>query len=131
MAGMTALKRGMIIDVNLDPIRGSETGKIRPCVIVTNDVYNERVPVIQVVPVTKWSAKKARIKTNVEIHPSRDNGLSKKSVADCLQTRPIDHRQRLAKVRGKLSSAKVQEIDRALSIVFDLNMDSLTQRDVT
>ncbi len=128
---MTALKRGMIIDVNLDPIRGSETGKIRPCVIVTNDVYNERVPVIQVVPVTKWSAKKARIKTNVEIHPSRDNGLSKKSVADCLQTRPIDHRQRLVKVRGKLSSAKVQEIDRALSIVFDLNMDSLTQRDVT
>jgi mRNA interferase MazF len=131
MAGMTALKRGMIIDVNLDPIRGSETGKIRPCVIVTNDVYNERVPVIQVVPVTKWSAKKARIKTNVEIHPSRDNGLSKKSVADCLQTRPIDHRQRLVKVRGKLSSAKVQEIDRALRIVFDLNMDSLTQRDVT
>ena len=128
---MTALKRGMIIDVNLDPIRGSETGKIRPCVIVTNDVYNERVPVIQVVPVTKWSAKKARIKTNVEIHPSRDNGLSKKSVADCLQTRPIDHRQRLVKVRGKLFSAKVREIDRALSIVFDLNMDRLTQRDVT
>ena len=127
MAGITALKRGMIIDVNLDPIRGSETGKIRPCVIVTNDVYNERVPVIQVVPVTEWSAKKARIKTNVEIHPSRDNGLSKKSVADCLQTRPIDHRQRLVKVRGKLSSAKVREIDRALSIVFDLNMDSLTR----
>ena len=43
----------MIIDVNLDPTLGSETGKIRPCVIVTNDVYNERVPVIQVVPITK------------------------------------------------------------------------------
>ena len=52
---MTELKRGMIIDVNLDPTLGSETGKIRPCVIVTNDVYNERVPVIQVVPVTVWS----------------------------------------------------------------------------
>jgi len=127
---MTALKRGMMIDVNLDPIRGSETAKIRPCVIVTNDVYNERVPVIQVVPVTKWSAKKARIKTNVEIHPSRDNGLSKKSVADCLQTRPIDHRHRLVKVRGKLSSAQMREIDRALRIVFDLNMDNLTQRGV-
>jgi len=96
----------MIIDVNLDPTMGSETGKIRPCVIVTNDVYNERVPVIQVVPVTEWSAKKARIKTNVEIHPSRDNGLSKTSIADCLQTRPIDHRHRLVKVRGKLSPAK-------------------------
>jgi len=123
---MKILKRGIIIDVDLDPTMGSETGKIRPCVIVTNDVYNERVPVIQVVPVTEWSAKKARIKTNVEIHPSRDNGLSKKSIADCLQTRPIDHRHRLVKVRGKLSSAKVQEIDQALRIVFELNVDSLT-----
>jgi hypothetical protein len=56
------------------------------------NVYNERVPVIQVVPITEWSAKKVRIKTNVEIYPSQDSGLSKKSVADCLQTRPVDHR---------------------------------------
>jgi CRISPR-associated protein Cas2 len=50
---MTLLKRGMFIDVNLDPTQGSETGKARPCIIVTNDVYNERVPVLQVVPVAK------------------------------------------------------------------------------
>jgi mRNA interferase MazF len=103
MAGMTRLVRGMVIDVSLDPTFGSETGKIRPCVIVTNDVYNERVPVIQVVPITDWSAKKARIKTNVELIPSNDNGLSKKPVADCLQTRPIDHRHRLKRIRGKLT----------------------------
>lgn len=42
----------MVIDVNLDPTLGSEIGKIRPCVIVTNDIYNERVPVIQLVPIT-------------------------------------------------------------------------------
>ena len=119
---MTTLKRGMIIDVNLDPTLGSETGKIRPCVIVTNDVYNKRVPVIQVVPITEWSVKKARIKTNVEIHPSPDNGLSKKSVADCLQTRPVDHRHRLVKIRGRLSSSKVREIDQSLRIVFELNL---------
>lgn len=67
---MTALRRGMVIDVNLDPVQGSETGKTRPCIIVTNDVYNARVPVIQVVPVTEWSQKKAQIRTNVEIEPS-------------------------------------------------------------
>lgn len=27
---MTVLKRGMIIDIDLDPVKGSETGKIRP-----------------------------------------------------------------------------------------------------
>jgi mRNA interferase MazF len=121
MAGMTALKRGMIIDVNLDPTKGSETGKIRPCIVVTNDIYNERVPVIQVVPITEWNAKKARIKTNVEIYPSSDNGLSKKSIADCLQTRPIDHRHRLVKIRGSLSIDKVQEINQSLKSVFELN----------
>ncbi len=121
MAGMTVLKRGMIIDVDLDPTKGSETGKVRPCVVVTNDIYNERVPVIQVVPITEWSAKKTQIKTNVEIYPSSDNGLSKKSVADCLQTRPIDHRHRLVKIRGKLSIDKVQKINQSLRIVFELD----------
>ncbi|MCH8961739.1 MAG: type II toxin-antitoxin system PemK/MazF family toxin [Bacteroidetes bacterium] len=58
---MKPFKRGMVVDVNLDPTQGSETGKTRPCVIVTNDTYNARVPVIQVVPITAWSQKKGRI----------------------------------------------------------------------
>lgn len=118
---MTVLKRGMIIDVNLDPVQGSETGKVRPCIIVTNDVYNEKVPVIQVVPVTEWNARKARIKTNIEITPSPSNGLTKISIADCLQTRPVDHCQRLVKIRGELPPAKMVEIDQSLRIVFELN----------
>ena len=117
---MTKLKRGMIIDVNLEPTQGSETGKIRPCVIVTNNVYNERVPVIQVVPITAWSDKKARITTNIEILPSAANGLSKRSIADCLQTRPIDHRFRLVKIRGNLDLRTMSNIDTALKRVFAL-----------
>ena len=110
----------MVIDVNLDPVQGSETGKIRPCIIVTNDVYNARIPVIQVVPITEWSSKKAQIRTNVEIQPSPRNGLSKPSVADCLQTRPIDHRVRLIKIRGELDQTTMQALDQALKIVFAL-----------
>lgn len=98
---MTKLKRGMVIDINLDPAQGSETGKTRPCVIVANDVYNERVPVIQVVPITAWSAAKARIRTNVQVSPSPTNGLSKESIVDCLQTRPVDHRLRPVRIRGR------------------------------
>ena len=117
---MTSLKRGMVIDVDLNPTKGAETVKVRPYVIVTNDVYNERVPVIQVVPITGWSEKKERIKTNVALMPSRRNGLSKKSVADCLQTRPIDHRQRLVNIRGELTPAEMKQIDEALKIIFAL-----------
>lgn len=117
----TVLTRGMIIDVNLDPTQGAEKGKIRPCVIVTNDVYNERVPIIQVVPITEWNDKKARIVTNVDIQPSSTNGLTKRSVADCLQTRPIDHRVRLVKIRGMIDPETLQQIDAALRIVFALS----------
>ncbi len=118
---MSALQRGMVIDVNLDPTKGSETGKVRPCVIVTNDTYNERVPVIQVVPLTAWSVRKAGIITNVEIVPSANNGLTKRTVADCLQTRPIDHRARFVKVRGELEYGIMGKIDDALKVVFDLS----------
>ncbi len=118
---MTILKRGMVIDVDLNPTKGSETGKVRPCVIVTNNVYNERVPVIQVVPITGWSEKKGRIKTNVEIMPNSQNGLSKKSVVDCLQTRPIDHRHRLVKIRGELTIEEMKRVNEALKIVFALD----------
>lgn len=61
------IEKGMIISVDMNPTKGSETGKMRPCIVVTNDVYNKRVPVIQVVPVTKWNEKKGLIKTNVSI----------------------------------------------------------------
>jgi hypothetical protein len=77
MARMKKIVRGMIIDIDLDPSSGSETGKVRPCVVVTNNIYNERVPVIQVVPITAWNAKKDQIKTNVELEPSEKNNLSK------------------------------------------------------
>lgn len=117
---MSLLRRGMVIDVNLNPTKGSETGKIRPCVIVTNDTYNARVPVIQVVPLTAWNERKTRVITNVEIVSSSRNGLTKKSVADCLQTRPIDHRTRLIKIRGELEDGDMFKIGDALRIVFDI-----------
>lgn len=119
-AGIIAIERGMVVDINLDPVQGSETGKVRPCVVVTNDIYNARVPVIQVVPITAWNEKKGRIRTNVSITQSPMNGLDKKSIADCLQTRPIDYHSRLSHVRGRLEPDYMNEIDQALKIVFSL-----------
>ncbi|MBZ0201041.1 MAG: type II toxin-antitoxin system PemK/MazF family toxin [Ignavibacteriaceae bacterium] len=121
MARVKSLKRGMVIDIDLNPVKGSETGKIRPCVIVTNDVYNKVVPVIQVVPITSWTEKKAQIQTNVLLEASKESGLTKKSVADCLQTRPIDYEYRLVKIRGQLSENHLKEVDNALKLVFSLH----------
>ena len=113
--------RGAVIDVNLDPTVGAEKGKTRPCIVVTSNVVNRRVPVVQVVPITSWSEKKARVVTNVELMSSTRNGLTKRSIADTLQTRPIDYRQRLVKVRGRLAEADLSKIDRALKKIFALD----------
>ena len=88
---------------------------------MTNNQYNARVPVIQVVPLTAWSEKKARIITNVEIHPTAANGCSKRSVADCLQTRPVDRNERLIRIRGKLADNDLGNIGAALKLVFSLD----------
>ena len=113
---MNTLRRGMVVDLNLEPVQGSETGKIRPCVVVTTDIYNKRVPVIQVTPITAWSEKKGRIVTNVELRPSRGNGLTKKSIADCLQTRPVDYKKRMVRIRGQLTDGEMTAIDRPLKL---------------
>jgi mRNA interferase MazF len=121
MPGINFLpRRGDIADFNLNPVKGSETGKIRPCVVVTNDIYNSKLSVIQVVPITEWSDKKARIVTNVTLEANRDNGLSKKSIADCLQTRPVDYTKRFVVYRGAISMEILQQIDQALTFVFGL-----------
>ena len=112
--------RGVIADFNLNPTLGSETGKIRPCIVVSNDIYNQKLSVIQVVPITAWSEKKAQIITNVVLKPTSENGLSKKSLADCLQTRPIDYPARYVRSRGKLNQQIMTQIDEALKIVFAL-----------
>lgn len=74
---MNKLRRGMVVDANLDPIRASETGKIRPCVIVTNDVYNARVPVIQVVPLTEWNEKRAESLPTSPSNPTQPTAYRK------------------------------------------------------
>ncbi|PKL76861.1 MAG: type II toxin-antitoxin system PemK/MazF family toxin [Candidatus Melainabacteria bacterium HGW-Melainabacteria-1] len=117
---MNLLRRGMIIDVNLEPVKGSETGKTRPCIVISNDSYNARVPVIQVIPITEWSEKKARIVTNIVLQPSANNGLDKRSLADCLQTRPIDWKSRFVRIRGHLQSEELTAISVALKLVFAL-----------
>ena len=117
---MTTLTRGMVILVNLDPTGRSETGKTRSCVVVTNNVFNERLSVLQVVPITTWNEKKGRIKTNIDLAPSPANGLSKRSLADCLQTRPVDHTHRMVAVLGELTTQDMRKIDEALKAVFAL-----------
>lgn len=44
------MKRGSVFWINLEPTTPPEMGKVRPAVIVSNAVYNERLDSVVVVP---------------------------------------------------------------------------------
>jgi mRNA interferase MazF len=111
----TEYRRGDIILVDLEPVRGSEQGRVRPCIIVQNDIANKFSPVTNIVPVTdtknirKWYPCLVNLKKD-------EAGLEKDSVAQCNQIRTIDAERRIIKQIGHISKQKMKEINRALKI---------------
>ncbi|MCZ7357535.1 MAG: type II toxin-antitoxin system PemK/MazF family toxin [Candidatus Methanoperedens sp.] len=49
---MELIKRGNIYWVKLDPIEGSEIGKTRPAVVISNDINNELAETVTILPIT-------------------------------------------------------------------------------
>ena len=49
---MVSINRGDIFLVNFDPTVGAEAKKIRPAVVVSNDINNAHSPIISIAPIT-------------------------------------------------------------------------------
>ena len=108
-------RRGDVILVDVEPVRGSEQGKVRPCIIVQNDIANKFSPVTNIIPVT--DAKNIRKWYPCLVNLNQDeSGLKKDSVAQCNQIRTIDAERRIIKQIGHISAQKMKEIDLALKI---------------
>ena len=115
----TDYKRGDVVWVNLNPTIGSETEKVRLCVIVQNDVGNTYSPVTIVAVIT--SQKRLSQKYPVDVWVEKgEGGLDVPSIVLCDQVRTIDKR-RIAKSLGRFSSPTMKEIDKALKISLALD----------
>lgn len=92
---------------NLDPVIGSEQGKSRPVLIISEDDINALLNIVNIVPIT--SRKPGRIiYPNEVLLPAEKNVLDKKSIALCHQIRTID-KNRLSKKYGQITSKALQE----------------------
>ena len=49
---MASFRRGEVFLVNFDPTVGSEAKKMRPVVIVSNDINNAYSPIVSISPIT-------------------------------------------------------------------------------
>lgn len=111
MVSVTDVRRGQVFLVALNPTKGREIRKTRPCVVVSPDELNAHVQTYIVAPLTTGGhAYPFRI-------PCRFQGKSGHVVLD--QIRTVD-RERLVKRLGKLSPQALQSSLLALGEMFAL-----------
>jgi mRNA interferase MazF len=113
---MASIERGDVFLVNFDPTVGAEAKKIRPAVVVSNDVNNVHSPIISISPI---SSNVTRVYSfEVEV-PTGIGGLTSRSKIMVNQTRAVD-KARLLKKLGHMPGNIMTNVDRALRLHFNL-----------
>jgi len=111
------MRRGEIRMVSLDPVRGAESNKTRPAVIVSNDGANAVATrlgrgVVTVVPVT---SNIARVYPFQVLLPAVGCGLKTDSKAQAEQVRSVSV-ERVGRKVGQVPSAVLEKVDQALRV---------------
>jgi mRNA interferase MazF len=99
-------KKWSIWRANLDPVIGSEQGKSRPVLIISEDDINELLNVINIIPITSRKSGRTIYPNEVLLLPGK-NGLINESIALCHQIRTID-KKRLSKNYGIITDQEVR-----------------------
>jgi len=102
--------------VDLEPTRGSETQKLRPCVIIQCDLVNEKSQTLIVAPLLPnhkaWPFA-------VNVTPTSKNRLDKDRHINLKQMRAVDV-SRLINHNGQLEKKYLPNIHYSISIIFGL-----------
>lgn len=115
------MRRGVIVEVDLEPVLGSEASKRQPAVIVSNDGANLSASrlgrgVVTVVPLT---SSLARVFPFQVLLPASATGLKRDSKAQAEQVRSIAV-QRIGPELGAVPPRLMAEIDEALRLHLSL-----------
>ena len=100
------MNRGDVYWVDLNPTKGSEINKQRPCVIVSATPINRARNTVIVVPLSTAARPRPPIIISVEC-------LGKEVAAVCDQIRTVD-KSRLQKIAGSLSEEDVTVLEDGL-----------------
>jgi mRNA interferase MazF len=106
------MNRGDIYWVNLNPTKGAEIKKLRPCVIISATPINQARRTVIVVPLS--ASAKARPPIVIEVQC-----LDKIATAVCDQIRTVD-KSRLVDLVGQMSLVNLEELEDSLRQVLSL-----------
>lgn len=115
---MKKISRGEVWLIELDPTRGAEMSKLRPCVVVSADIIGS-LPLKVIVPITEWKEKFSQSPWFVKLEPNGENGLNKLSAADAFQVKSLAE-ERFVKRVGVLSKDEVDDIVSAIGLVIQI-----------
>jgi mRNA interferase MazF len=115
---MVEIKRGDIFLTNLEPVKGSEQGGIRPCLVIQNDKGNKYSPLTIIAPLTSKKFTK-EFPTNVFLS-KKDSKLDKDSTILLNQIKTID-KSRMVKKISSLDFFLMNHVDMAIKISLALD----------
>ena len=110
--------RGSLVWVSLDPARGAEVPKTRPCVVVSRTEGNDISSTVTVVPLSSVQGRPAD-RLVQPLLTARETQLRRDSRALCDQVRTID-KSRIRESIGLLCSELLSKIDRGLILHLEL-----------
>lgn len=105
-------KKGEIYWIDLEPAKGAETKKIRPCLIVSCDIGNEYSPLVMVAPITRTAQKIYPFEVGFSVK-------NKKCKVMLNQTRALD-KSRLGEKIETAPKEIMLLVDKAIKIVFGI-----------
>lgn len=114
--------RWEIYRANLDPVVGSEQGKSRPVLIISQNEINELINVVNVLPITTRKEGR-RVYPNEALIQANNFGLPNDSIVLCYQIRTID-KQRLSQRFGEITDEGIQN-EILTALCFQLGIDSI------
>lgn len=110
--------RGEIVLVDLNPARGAENRKTRPCVIIQNDIGNRFSPLTIIAVITNQKEISKKFPTDIWVEKGK-GGLDYPSIIQCDQIRTVDKRRIIKKI-GTIDKSIMKDVGRALKISLDL-----------
>ncbi|MCO4356036.1 type II toxin-antitoxin system PemK/MazF family toxin [Staphylococcus agnetis] len=90
------VKQFDVIMIDLDPARGKEKQKYRPCVIVSNNFVNQGSPFVWALPITN---RTKRFPSDIVVKTKRNNVTG---IIDSIQIRALDIKSRNNKIVDEL-----------------------------
>ncbi len=115
-----ACRRGEIRLANFNPAKGTEPGKIRPCLIIQSDLLNDaNHPSTTVIPLTSRPVNNV---APLRFRISAREGLQSDSDVMLDQVRTIDNRRISNEALTVFTKPELAEIEEYLRIVLGFNL---------